>query len=95
MSDTPRTNEMIIASGFQAVPLEFQDFARQLEREIAVANARIAVIKDGWNDEHNKRFVNIIDLMNNIDYLRDKMIVKDKEIAWLSGELAAQKKANK
>ena len=32
---TPRTDDAIIASGFQAVPFGFQYFARQLETELA------------------------------------------------------------
>ncbi len=35
MSTTPRTDAAVIASGFQAVPYGFQEFARQLETELA------------------------------------------------------------
>jgi hypothetical protein len=37
MSTTPRTDAAIIASGFQAVPFGFQEFARQLEIELVEA----------------------------------------------------------
>jgi len=37
MSTTPRTDEAVIASGFQAVPFGFQEFARQLEVELKEA----------------------------------------------------------
>lgn len=36
---TARTDAAVIASGFQAVPFGFQDFARQLETELAAAKA--------------------------------------------------------
>ena len=36
---TPRTDAAVIASGFQAVPFGFQDFACQLETELAAAKA--------------------------------------------------------
>jgi len=35
--NTPRTDAAIIASGFQAVPFGFQEFARQLEIELVEA----------------------------------------------------------
>ena len=37
MSTTPRTDAAVIASGFQAVPFGFQEFARSLEIELAEA----------------------------------------------------------
>ena len=40
MSNTPRTNVAIIASGFQAVPFGFQDFTRQLETQLTEMTMR-------------------------------------------------------
>jgi len=37
MSTTPRTDAAVIASGFQAVPFGFQEFARSLEIELKEA----------------------------------------------------------
>lgn len=34
-TDTPRTDAAITASGFQAVPLSFEEHSRTLERELA------------------------------------------------------------
>ena len=63
---TPRTDAAVIASGFQAVPFGFQDFARTLETELAAAKAEcerlarqtdlaekeLRIFKVGWKEDH-------------------------------------------
>lgn len=46
MSTTPRTDTAVRASGFQAVPHGFQDFARHLETELVKSYADIY---HGWS----------------------------------------------
>ena len=50
MSTTPRTDAAVIASGFQAVPYGFQDFARQLEIELAAERKQHSVWREAALD---------------------------------------------
>ena len=53
MNATPRTDAAVIASGFQAVPFEFQKFARELEIEITAVREQLAentLLLNSWID---------------------------------------------
>jgi DNA mismatch repair protein MutH len=85
MSPTPRTDAAIIASGFQAVPYGFQEFARQLETELA------AELKEEklWRD----RFASImwsgaLDKHTGADFQKWILEYRAEEIARV-GELTA------
>ena len=49
MSATPRTDAAVIASGFQAIPFEFEKFARQLEIELASAHSGADFAFSKWD----------------------------------------------
>ena len=49
MSTTPRTDAAVIASGFQAIPFEFEKFARQLEIELASAHSGADFAFSKWD----------------------------------------------
>ena len=69
MSITPRTDAAVIASGFQAVPYEFQDFARQLETELAAARVEVERLRkrNELLTDHYECKMNIPERVSNIE----------------------------